>query len=563
MNRYRSSTAIRSVGLLILAWAFYSLLAQSGAGNLTVDIRDRETGHSVPAMVCITSLEDNKWRVPPDGRVAPPYSRVPDFYDPKDWKPGDTGPVRLTAGDWGDNQTRSFVYNGQSSYPFWGEPAAYFVSRPFSIQLPAGRWRLAVARGIEYLPVFQEFTIKPGENLDQRIDLQRWVSMAKNGWYSGDDHVHYPRTKPWHNEFLLTWAQAEEVYVLTSLQQRVLPGRLTFPQGDPENFRFERDGYVLATGQEDPSTEIDQLGHSLALNIKQPFFDLPRFHLYDVMFDAIRAQGGLTGYAHISWAPEWYRREASSPHATWDSTLNVIQGKIDFFEIMQFRRLGLEDYYDFLNMGVKLAASAGSDMPWGSSIGESRVYAYTGQPFSGDAWFAAFRQGKTFVTNGPMISLQLNGAGPGEDLNVSPNDSVRIQARAWAPQIIGSPNKLEVLAHGKVIRTALASSPDQQELQLDFSIPAKQSQWIAARVSTHNGGLAHTSPVYVMVDGQKFWDREQLPNLVNKRLEILDFARERLKDQKYTASYAPGEVEALIDRIEAARKRYQDLLASN
>lgn len=550
------------MGLLVLAWAFYSLLGQSGAGNLKVDIRDQETGQRVPAMVCITSLEDRKWRVPPDGRVAPPYSRVPDFYDPKDWEPGDVGPVRLTVGDWGDNQTRSVVYNGQSSYPFWGEPAAYFVSRPFSIQLPAGRWRLAVARGIEYLPVFQEFTIKPGENLDQRIDLQRWVSMAANGWYSGDDHVHYPRTKPWHNEFLLTWAQAEEVHVLTSLQQRVLPGRLTFPQGDPENFRFERDGYVLATGQEDPSTEIDELGHTLALNIKQPFFDLARFHLYDVMFDAIRAQGGLTGYAHISWAPEWYRKEGSSPHATWDSTLNVIQGKIDFFEILQFRRLGLEDYYDFLNMGIKLTASAGSDMPWGTTIGESRVYAYTGQPFSGDAWFAAFRQGKTFVTNGPMISLQVNGAGPGEDLNVSPNDRVRIQARAWAPQIIGSPKKLEILAHGKVIRTAGASSPDQQELQLDFSIPAKQSQWIATRVSTHNGGLAHTSPVYVMVDGQKFWDREQLPNLVTKRLAILDFARERLKDQKYTASYASGEVTALIDRIEAARKRYQDL-ASN
>ena len=85
-------------------------------------------------MVCITSLEDGKWRTPPDGRVSPPYTRVPDFYDPKPWKPGDIGPVRLTIGDYGDNQTRSFVYGEKSSYPFWREPAAYFVSKPFSIR---------------------------------------------------------------------------------------------------------------------------------------------------------------------------------------------------------------------------------------------------------------------------------------------------------------------------------------------------------------------------------------------------------------------------------------------
>jgi hypothetical protein len=557
-----SPAAVRTAGFALLAWAFYSLLAQSGEGTLRVEIRDQQTGRGVPAMVCITSLDDNKWRIPPDGRIAPPFTRVPDFYDPQEWKPGNIGPVRLTVGEWRDNQTRSFVYSGQSSYPFWAEPAAYFVSQPFSMQLPPGRWRLAVARGVEYLPVFEEFTIKPGETRYRRIELRRWENMAQKGWYSGDDHVHFPRTKPWHNEFLLTWAQAEEVHVVTTLQQRVLTGNLTFPQGPPERFRFERDDYVLASGQEDPSTEIHELGHTLALNIKQPFFDLARFHLYDVMFDALHAQGALTGYAHISWAPEWYRRGGQSPHATWDSTLNVIQGKLDFFEIMQFRLLGLEDYYDFLNMGIKLTASAGSDMPWASSIGECRVYAYTGRPFSGDAWFAAFKQGRTFVTNGPMISLEVNGAGPGEEINAGPNTSVRIRARAWAPTVIGSPKLLEVLSHGKVIRAAQSSDPGRQELRLDFTIRAGESQWLAARVSTHNGGLAHTSPAYLLVDGQRFWDRDQLPDLVKKRLEILEFAKGRLKDEKYAASYAAGEVAALSERIEEASKRYQQLLAS-
>ena len=129
----------------------------------------------------------------------------------------------------------------------------------------------------------------------------------------------------------------------------------------------------------------------------------------------------MTGYAHIAWAPEWYRKNPRNPHATWDSTLNVIQGRLDFFEVLQFRLLGLEDYYDFLSMGIKLTASAGSDMPWASTLGESRVYVHTGRPFTADGWFRAFKQGRTFVTNGPMLSLTANGAGPGEDVNVRAN----------------------------------------------------------------------------------------------------------------------------------------------
>jgi hypothetical protein len=385
--------------------------------------------------------------------------------------------------------------------------------------------------------------------------------MAGKGWYSGDDHVHFPRTQPWHDEFLLTWAQAEELYVASTVQQRTLQ-TLTFSQGEPEGYRVQRGDYVLQSGQEDPSTGIQELGHTLALNIKKPVFDLSRFHLYDVMFDGVHAQGGLTGYAHIAWAPEWYRKNPRSPHATWDSTLNVIQGKVDFFEVLQFRMLGLDDYYDFLSMGIKLTASAGSDMPWASTLGESRVYVQTGRPFTADGWFKALKQGRTFVTNGPMLSLTANGAGPGEEVNVRANGTIRVRARAWAPPSIGSPKTLEVVSHGAVIRSVSSSNPAGEELQLEFDIPARESRWIAARVRTHNEGVAHTSPVYALVDGQKFWDRNRLPELVKKRLAILDFGQERLKDTRYTAAFAPGEVGALGQRIEAARKRYQELLAS-
>jgi len=544
-----------------LGWAGNAKCASSRTGTLRVEILDGSTGQIVPAMVCISSLTDHKWRVPPDGRLVPPFTTVRDFYeDPNFWTPGDVGPVRVTNGEYNDNETRSFVYAGKSSYPFWEEPAAYFVSKPFSILLPAGKWRIAVARGIEYSPLFQEFIIRPNETRHLRLGLHRWVDMAKQGWYSGDDHVHLRCAKPTTNEFLLTWARAEDVHVSNILRQTASDKTYFEQLGYGKDFRYQQEDYVLVSGQEDPSTEIHEQGHAIALNIKAPVLDRSRIHLYDFVFDQVHAQGGLIGYAHMAWALEYYRRTRPETYATWDATVNVIRGKVDFLEILQFRKVGVEDFYDFLNLGQKLTASAGSDLPWGNTIGEVRMYVYTGPSFSADAWFSAMKSGHTFVTNGPMLTLNVDDSIPGDELRASKKRTVRVHARAWAPRSIGSPKLLEVVAQGRVIRSSESQDPGKTELTLDFDLMADESQWVAARVISQNGGLAHTSPIYILVDGKSFRDQRELALLVDKRLRILDFIGGRLQDPEYTATYGEGEVDALASELEEARKCYKNLL---
>src|ERR1041385_1735774 len=130
---------VRTDGVALFAWAIYATLGQSGTGTLNVEIRDKATGEITPAMVCITSLQDGKWRTPPDGRTVPPFTTTREFFSPPAWSPGEIGPVRLTNGEYHDNETRSSIYEGRPAYPFWKEPAAYFVSKPFTIALPAGR----------------------------------------------------------------------------------------------------------------------------------------------------------------------------------------------------------------------------------------------------------------------------------------------------------------------------------------------------------------------------------------------------------------------------------------
>jgi hypothetical protein len=549
-SAYVKTWLTRGVFAAVFAWLAYLSLAQS-PGSLSVDIRDANSGVALPAMVCITSATDHQWRVPPDGSIVPPYTRVPDFYQPKPWKPGQIGWVRLTTGLPQDNQARVPIYNHETSYPYWKEPVSYFVTQPFTIALPPGMWRVAVARGIEYEPSYEELEIAAGQTLTRAIQLRRWVNMPQRGWYSGDTHVHFPRMTDEQSEFILTWARAEDVHVSSILSFGDLKGTYFDQVGYGRNFRYQKGDYLLASGQEDPRTGIPEQGHTIALNITRTVRDVARYHLYDHMFDEAHKQpGALTGYAHIAWADEFHRRQDPTRHPTWDPIINAIRGKVDFFEIMQFRHLGLDEYYDFLNLGVRVTATAGSDMPWASTIGEVRTYAYTGPDFSADRWYAAVKDGHTFVTNGPMLEFTVGDVLPGDDIKLSGPGKLRVHARGWAPESIGAPKVVEVVVNGKVVRSDTST--------LDFDLDVPRSLWVAARVTSTNGAAAHTSPVYVMVGGRTPRS-DDAPSIAERRMKELDFIESRLQDPKYVAEYGPGEVEALRERIMQARRIYETL----
>jgi hypothetical protein len=92
---------------------------------------------------------------------------------------------------------------------------------------------------------------------------------------------------------------------------------------------------------------------------------------------------------------------------------------------------------------------------------------------------------------------------------------------------------------------------------------ATESTWIAARCAH-----AHTTPVYVRVNGKPFWKVRAVPELVEKRLK-------NLKQMEEWLSVGPGPggegnydippggfaacVEHLRARIEEAQRLYADL----
>ena len=97
----------------------------------------------------------------------------------------------------------------------------------------------------------------------------------------------------------------------------------------------------------------------------------------------------------------------------------------------------------------------------------------------------------------------------------------------------------------------------------DFELPAGESQWIAARTTAYNGAVAHTTPVYVIVNGRSFIDRANVQQLVAKQLKALDWIEQkRLDNPQYTRIWAPGVVAAVFKDVEDARAKYVSLAAA-
>ena len=63
---------------------------------------------------------------------------------------------------------------------------------------------------------------------------------------------------------------------------------------------------------------------------------------------------------------------------------------------------------------------AGADFPYfGPTLpGVERTYVKVEGEFTPQSWFAAFRRGHAYVTNGPFLDFTINGRQMGEELRV-------------------------------------------------------------------------------------------------------------------------------------------------
>jgi hypothetical protein len=430
---------------------------------------------------------------------------------------------------------------------------SFYVDGSFEVRVPPGVYTVSVSKGFEYVKRSEQVDLAAGAAEKREYRLERWSDLPSQGWFSSDDHIHLRRS-PGDDSAIARWIGAEDIHVGNLLQMGDFWSTYFSQYAFGEKGRYEENGRILASGQEEPRTP--EIGHTISLGARE-FVRMQRdYYSFGRLFDRVHELGGVTGFAH----------QAMSFHGYRGMALNTLRGKTDFLELAQFcvpeGPLALEHYYRFLDLGYKLTALAGSDFPWCgqrfAQIGNARFYAYAGDRLSYDRWFAALQAGHTFVTTGPMLFLKVNGKLPGDSVDVPRGAKLRISAEAFGQAGQVPLRSLELVGHGKVLAQAAPGNPGH--LTVDLELPVDHGIWIAAKCEAGPGQVAHTTPVYVTVAGGGFANRETLRSNIGIAEGYLKEVEEELAHPGNQLDNQASRHRAELERqIAEARGKLRDL----
>jgi hypothetical protein len=429
--------------------------------------------------------------------------------------------------------------------------------------VPAGTYDVIVTRGPEYRLVHQKVDVRPDDTSIVTVPLERYADLPASGWYSGDSHIHLMRDRSADAD---VWGQmsAEDVHLGNLLEMGNIEGTYFKQPAWDRAGQFAHDGYALVPGQEDPRTGIR--GHTIHWNLKaHVHLEKEAFFHYERVFEQTRSQGALTGYAHLGDLFNGRRGLA----------LDVPFGLVDFIEVLQGGRLNTEIWYSFLNLGYKVLPVGGADFPYfGPTLpGVERTYVKVDGPFSPDGWFGGFRRGHAYVTNGPFLQFTINGREMGEELHVKRGTPLNVVADAQLNPDVDQLNRLELVVLGDVDARQPAGGSDRIHLQK--TLTADHSMWVAIRAYGNHQEpqfttVAHSAPIYVIVDDQPSWKAEKVVDLVQYQRaqlnELLTIPVDPNSDLEAwetgdtLVDQWPKQLPVLQPRIREADQRYQQLL---
>ncbi len=504
-------------------------------GNLGVKIVD-DAGVPVPAMVRLTAKKSRRI-----------------------WEPAGAADLRPMMND----VTSLPIYGPGRGYMMWvPEPwrGHYWVMPgPFEMALPPGDWEVHVWRGLENVPVKLDVIVRAGEWTRLNISSKRWIDMGAKGWFAGDDHVHARVMSGEDADKLMAWTRAADLAVCNVLEMGDDVRTWYAQRGFGAQYRVQHGNHWIVPGQEDPR---GVLGHAIGLNLTSKVRNLDHYLDQRWVAEEIHHQGGLYGHTHVGAKALFVERQMAL-YNPFDL--------VDFNSVMQ-AALNTELMYHYLNLGYKMTASAGTDTPYGGTVGSVRVYAFSGisGEFNPDAWFQAVKKGHTFVSTGPMIDFRVGGAMPGDELEI--RDDKPLKVRIVASGLVGksAPKFVRLVRFGKILKEVEGTASANGNLELECEVPPGKGGWLAAQVIGEDGSEALTTPVYLKREGFRTWDVEQVPQLLEAQEAVLRNIETMVADSRKLAASRPMDytlrsviigADRLREHVAQARNHYQELSA--
>jgi hypothetical protein len=248
---------------------------------------------------------------------------------------------------------------------------------------------------------------------------------------------------------------------------------------------------------------------------------------------------------------------------TSELPVDVALGKVDYMEILGFsdHRSTAAIWYRLLNCGFRIPAGAGTDAMTNFAslrgpVGMNRVYVHSGGKLDHASYLRAIKAGRTFATNGPLLSLAVNGREPGDEIKL-PLGSHTISVRATMHSIVPVEH-LELVQNGKVVAT-LPLSADGKSASATVKVPVDRSGWITLRAWSEHATppvldiypFATTSPVYLTIAGIP----PRSPDDARFFIDWVDRLREGA--ERHTGYNSAAEKASVLDIISRAHAEFE------
>jgi hypothetical protein len=323
--------------------------------------------------------------------------------------------------------------------------------------------------------------------------------------------------------------------------------------------KFDATGVLFNNGEEHRHNFLafgEGYGHVMFLNIKElvkpvsigpgimgaGFDDLP----LRPGIDNARKQGGTVIWCHNTNGVE--------------DVLSALTNRLDALNVFDGSRAGKyeDNYYRYLNIGLRMPISTGTD--W-FMYDQSRVYAEVRGKLTVASWLDAVKAGRCQATNGPLLTLTVDGKSIGAVIDLKEPKTLKITASAVGRHPV---QKLQLVQNGRVIKTQMATAKEPGRVELTHEVRVDAPVWFAARIDSDAKNefaktlFAHSSPVYVNVKGQKVFDVDSALGLLKQVEEGHAAVKERGKFSspdaaRKTLALYDETAQELRDRINARR----------
>jgi len=413
----------------------------------------------------------------------------------------------------------------------------YTTQATADISVPTTKLRIEALRGLQTELAVEEINPTVAGNSEVRLKLRKFYDARHRGWGNANTHLHLmDRSRVDAERYLREVPKSDGLELVYLSHLRRIPDETKYISNKIVEQHFtddvltalSRENVILRPGEEHRHNfgrGGEGFGHIMLLEISKlirPVSIGPGIMRNGT--DGIPLQRGIKEARNDGATIVWCHNSFG-----FEDIPNWVGGHLDAQNIFDGGSRGSydESFYRYLNLGMRIPFSTGTD--W--FIDDfSRVYVPLNGELNSEAWLKQLRDGRSFITNGPLLEFTVDGHSIGDTLDLSTALELTVTAKAVGRNDF---QRLEIIRNGEVVGSAEAQPVDgHYEATWNNVVLVDEPSWLAARTALDAPKnefdrtiYSHTSPAYADFNDQRPFQPEVALDLIREIEESLQQIR--------------------------------------